>query len=239
MVDLISDIGNIRKLNEDSAGWLEGDGFALFVVCDGMGGHNAGEVASEMALNTIREAFKSGLSALPDQQLRKAVESANRAIYSMSGTENHLKGMGTTVSAVLSENGRIHVAHVGDSSLFRIREHSITKLTKDHSLVQALVDMGTITAEEAKHHSNKNIITRAVGTNEEVEIDLQTLASNPGDIYLLCTDGLTDYISEEEILEISEKGENGNSLKHLVSTAKERGGKDNITLLVFGGEAVK
>ncbi|MBW8381718.1 MAG: Stp1/IreP family PP2C-type Ser/Thr phosphatase [Youngiibacter sp.] len=239
MVDLISDIGNIRKLNEDSAGWLEGDGFALFIVCDGMGGHNAGEVASEMALNTIREAFGSGLSALPDQQLRKAVESANRAIYSMSGTENHLKGMGTTVSAVLSEHGRIHIAHVGDSSLFRIREHSIIKLTKDHSLVQALVDMGTITAEEAKHHSNKNIITRAVGTNEEVEVDLQTLASNPGDIYLLCTDGLTDYISEEEILEISEKGENGNSLRHLVSTAKERGGKDNITLLVFGGEAVK
>ena len=239
MVDLISDIGNIRKLNEDSAGWLEGDGFALFIVCDGMGGHNAGEVASEMALNTIREAFGSGLSALPDQQLRKAVESANRAIYSMSGTKNHLKGMGTTVSAVLSEHGRIHVAHVGDSSLFRIREHSIVKLTKDHSLVQALVDMGTITAEEAKHHSNKNIITRAVGTNEEVEVDLQTLESNPGDIYLLCTDGLTDYISEEEILEISEKGENGNSLRHLVSTAKERGGKDNITLLVFGGEAVK
>lgn len=239
MVDLISDIGNIRKLNEDSAGWLEGDGFALFVVCDGMGGHNAGEVASEMALKTIRDSFGAGLSALPDLQLKKAVESANKAIYGMSATDNHLKGMGTTVSAVLSEHGRVHVAHVGDSSVYRIREHSIVKLTKDHSLVQALVDMGTITAEEAKHHSNKNIITRAVGTNEEVEIDLHTLESKPGDTYLLCTDGLTDYISEDEILEVSKKGENGNSLKHLVSIAKERGGKDNITLLVFGGEAVK
>ncbi|ETA82040.1 Stp1/IreP family PP2C-type Ser/Thr phosphatase [Youngiibacter fragilis] len=239
MVDLISDIGNIRKLNEDSAGWLEGNGFALFVVCDGMGGHNAGEVASEMAMKTIKDAFTDGLSALPDQQLKMAVESANRAIYRMSANDKHLKGMGTTVSAVLSEHGRIHVAHVGDSSVYRIREHSIVKLTKDHSLVQTLVDMGTITAEEAKHHHNKNIITRAVGTNEEVEVDMHTLVSDPYDIYLLCTDGLTDYISEEEILEVSEKGENGNSLRHLVTMAKERGGKDNITLLVFGGEAVK
>lgn len=192
-----------------------------------------------MALNTIKDAFEGGLAQVPELQLIKAVESANRAIYNMSGSDNHLKGMGTTVSAVLSENGRIHVAHVGDSSVFRIREHSILKLTKDHSLVQALVDMGTITAEEAKHHSNKNIITRAVGTNEEVEIDLHTHRSYSGDIYLLCTDGLTDYISEEEILQVSEQGENGNSLKHLVSIAKQRGGKDNITLLVFGGEAIK
>lgn len=241
MVEIISDIGNIRELNEDAAGNLLREDFNLFVVCDGMGGHNAGEVASSLALETINkyleENFRRENAA---DTLTEAVELANQKIYLLSRSDHVLKGMGTTVTSALACDGYVHVAHVGDSSMFRIRDGAIRKVTKDHSLVQELVDMGSITKAEARVHPNKNIITRAVGTNEKVTVDTFHIRSRSDDVYIICTDGLTDYIAEDEILNMYEVNRDIRSLsRHLVSTAKERGGKDNITLLIFEGEAIK
>ena len=241
MIERISDIGNIRKLNEDTFGILERERFNLFVICDGMGGHNAGEIASRMAkdviLSSIEEKF--GFEE-PVTVLADAIKLANREIFKRSDSERSMRGMGTTVTAALSHDGRLDVAHVGDSCLYAIRNHKIYKITKDHSYVQELVDLGKIAQDEAKHHPNKNIITRAVGTNAEVIVDTYSFKTGKDDVYVLCTDGLTDYLSDEEILnEVTSHDDKKDSILYLANMAKERGGKDNITLVIFGGEALK
>lgn len=241
MIKKVSDIGNLRELNEDSYGVLEKEHYNVFIVCDGMGGHNAGEVASDMARDIILEHMDNMFSKKnPLETLIEGTHIANEEIYSYSKTKYELHGMGTTVTSVLSFNKNIFVAHVGDSSFFRIRDKKIEKLTKDHSYVQELVDLGKIAMDEAKSHPNKNIITRAVGTNEELKIDSFQLEISEDDIYVLSTDGLTDYLSEQEILKIIlENKDIGIAMQNLVDLAKDRGGKDNITILIFGGEALK
>ncbi len=241
MIERISDIGNIRKLNEDTFGILERDRFNLFVICDGMGGHNAGEIASRMAKDAILTSIEENYDQdEPGAVLADAIKFANREIFRRSDSERSMRGMGTTVTAALSHGGRIDVAHVGDSCLYLIRNHSIHKITKDHSYVQELVDLGKLAQEEAKHHPNKNIITRAVGTNAEVIVDTYSFETEKDDIYVLCTDGLTDYLSDEEILnEVTSHDDKKDSVLFLADMAKERGGKDNITLVIFGGEALK
>lgn len=241
MIERISDIGNIRKLNEDTFGILERDRFNLFVICDGMGGHNAGEIASRMAKDAILTSIEENYDHdEPGAVLADAIKFANREIFRRSDSERSMRGMGTTVTAALSHGGRIDVAHVGDSCLYLIRNHSIHKITKDHSYVQELVDLGKLAQEEAKHHPNKNIITRAVGTNAEVIVDTYSFETEKDDIYVLCTDGLTDYLSDEEILnEVTSHEDKKDSVLFLADMAKERGGKDNITLVIFGGEALK
>lgn len=241
MIERISDIGNIRKLNEDTYGVLENDRFNLFVICDGMGGHNAGEIASGMAkdiiLSFVEERFEK---EAPGAALVEAIKLSNTEIFLRSDSERSMKGMGTTVTAALSHGGRLEVAHVGDSSLYVIRNNDIHKITKDHSFVQELVDLGKLAQDEAKHHPNKNIITRAVGTNAEVTVDTYSFDTGKDDIYVLCTDGLTDYLSDEEILnEVTSHLDKKDSIQFLANMAKERGGKDNITLVIFGGEALK
>jgi protein phosphatase len=151
-----------------------------------------------------------------------------------------MSGMGTTVTTAVSYDGKLDIAHVGDSSLFIIRDSEIRKITKDHSYVQELVDAGKIKQNDAKHHPNKNIITRAVGTNAEVAVDTFRLETKKDDIFILCTDGLTDYLSDEEILnEVTSHENKRDSILTLADIAKDRGGKDNITLVIFGGEALK
>lgn len=241
MIERISDIGNIRQLNEDTYGILEDEVFNLFLICDGMGGHNAGEVASALAKETVLD-FMKGIQQeellLPS--LMKAITKANHEIYALSSKEKTMSGMGTTMTAALSHHGRLDIAHVGDSSLYVVYNNEIKKITKDHSYVQELVDLGKVTEEDAKHHPNKNIITRAVGTNLHVEIEAYTRQTNHEEIYLLCTDGLSDYLSAQEILEkLSGSQDMHKSMKELVEMAKERGGRDNITLVIFGGEALK
>lgn len=241
MIERISDIGNIRQLNEDTYGILEDEVFNLFLICDGMGGHNAGEVASALAKETVLD-FMKGIQQeellLPS--LMKAITKANHEIYALSSKEKTMSGMGTTMTAALSHHGRLDIAHVGDSSLYVVYNNEIKKITKDHSYVQELVDLGKVTEEDAKHHPNKNIITRAVGTNLHVEIEAYTRQTDHEEIYLLCTDGLSDYLSAQEILEkLSSSQDMHKSMMELVEMAKERGGRDNITLVIFGGEALK
>lgn len=241
MIEGISDIGNVRKLNEDTYGVLQEQSFNLFLICDGMGGHNAGEIASEMAKKTILGEMRGAEEEeemLP--LLLKSIEKANRAIYTLSSEEKTMSGMGTTVTAALAHHGRLDVAHVGDSSLFVVYNNEIKKITKDHSYVQELVDLGKLTEEDAKHHPNKNIITRAVGTNPHVDVDVYTHSTQEGEVYLLCTDGLSDYLSAKEIhSELSRCDTMHSAMMALLETAKQRGGRDNITLVIFGGEALK
>ena len=240
MVGLVTDIGLKRSLNEDSAAYVENEYFKLYVVADGMGGHNAGEVASKMAtteiLNYVQNNFKSESN---EDLLIEAIGKANECIYEYSKTNKNLNGMGTTVTACLITKDYEQVANVGDSCCFgiSISNKEMKKITKDHSLVQELVDSGSISESEAVNHPKKNIITRALGTKHRVSVDIFPIKNRIYDMYLLCSDGLTNELTRDEILEIILQENEYNSVANkLVEKAKLNGGRDNITVLLFGGE---
>ncbi|MFT8347849.1 Stp1/IreP family PP2C-type Ser/Thr phosphatase [Clostridium saccharoperbutylacetonicum] len=238
MVGLVSDVGLKRELNEDCASYLEKEEFKVYVVADGMGGHNAGEVASEMAvkriINYIDEKYSSSKI---NNLLAEAIEKVNGDIFNYSNTNESLSGMGTTVTASFITKDFIHIANVGDSSCFGIRKNEIIKITKDHSLVQELVDMGSISEKEAEKHPKKNIITRALGTGSSVCVDIFELENKEYDLYLLCSDGLTNELTKEEILQvIMEEDDYVKIANKLVYLANEKGGRDNVTVLLFGGD---
>ena len=238
MVGLVSDVGLKRTLNEDCASYLEKKEFKIYVVADGMGGHNAGEVASEMAAERIVSYVKENFSFCKSENLIvEAIKKVNRDIFNFSNTNEKLNGMGTTVTACFMNKSFIQVANVGDSCCFAIRNNEIIKITKDHSLVQELVDSGSISEKEAENHPKKNIITRALGTSSTVNVDIFRLENNEYDLYILCSDGLTNELTKEEILQVvTEEEEYINIANKLVYMAKEKGGRDNITVLLFGGE---
>lgn len=238
MVGLVSDIGLKRALNEDCGLYFEGDDFKIYVVADGMGGHNAGEVASKMAAERIVDYVKNNFSKVDEKQLITiAIEEVNKEIFNFSMTNDKLNGMGTTVTACLMTKNNIYVANVGDSSCIGIKDGIIKKITKDHSLVQELIDSGTISESEAVNHPKKNIITRALGTSAVVSVDVFNLKNNEYEILLLCSDGLTNEVTKEEILEVINNENSYDSMANkLVDMAKEKGGRDNITVLLFGGE---
>lgn len=237
MVGILSDIGNVRKLNEDYVGYFEDDEKRLYVIADGMGGHNAGEVASEIAVNSTIEYIKN-IESLFDIEtaIKSAILFANKKIYELSRKREALAGMGTTITACLIKNKKMVVANVGDSNCHIITENAIHKVTRDHSLVQELVDSGSITEEEALKHPNKNIITRALGTSEKVKVD--TYIKNITGIkkIILCTDGLTNLVKSKEIYDIINSNDNETSCKKLVELSKERGSRDNISVILFEGE---
>lgn len=238
MVGLVSDIGLKRALNEDYAAYYEDADFKIYVVADGMGGHNAGEVASKMAAERIVDYVKYNFSKIHERELIKiAIEEANREIFNFSMTSDKLNGMGTTVTACLITRKNIYVANVGDSSCIGIKDGMIKKITKDHSLVQELIDSGTISEMEAVNHPKKNIITRALGTNQNVCVDVFDVMNGEYEVLLLCSDGLTNELTKEEILQIVMSEKNYDHIANkLVDMAKEKGGRDNITVLLFGGE---
>lgn len=238
MLGFLTDKGNVRELNEDFLSYSKENEFSIYVVGDGMGGHNAGEVASKRAVESIICFIRENYGNMSlDNLLEEAILYANSKIYSMSQESTGLSGMGTTITAILELKDIVYVANVGDSACFGINENGIKKITKDHSLVQELVDSGCITEGEAKNHPRKNIITRAIGTNSKVDVDIFKLSRNEYKAYLLCTDGLINDVEEEEIWKEVIKSEDfDKSCKELVKIAKERGGRDNITVLVFGGE---
>ncbi len=240
MVGLISDIGLKRSLNEDCASYYENDWLKLYVVADGMGGHNAGEVASRIAVDEIINYVKNNLEKNIDEDLLiDAISEANKIIFEYAKTNSKLNGMGTTVTACMITKKYIQVANVGDSSCFGInrKEKIIKKLTKDHSLVQELIDSGSISEIDAVHHPNKNIITRALGTESKVCVDIFPIQNTLYDMYMLCSDGLTNEITKEKLLElVLEEEEYDKMAEKLVEQAKENGGRDNITVLLFGGE---
>ena len=237
MVGIKSDVGIVRSLNEDYAGYIEEEEFKLYVVADGMGGHNAGEVASEMAVKAVEAYVKENYKEQGSNVLENAVLFANEKIYNKAIVGSEYKGMGTTLVAALVYRNTIIVANVGDSSCFGVIDNNITKITKDHSLVQELIDSGTITEEEGRNHPKKNVITRALGTNNIVKIDIFKYDLSSYDKYLLCTDGLSNEVLNEEILEeINKVNDYNHACDKLVLLAKSRGGRDNITVLLFGGE---
>lgn len=234
-----SHIGLVRKTNEDSFVFEPPH---LFVVADGMGGHIAGEIASKIAVNTVSEYLKEQLITTdPQEILQEAVCQANDRIYNMSGTKPECAGMGTTVSAVYIKGEKIYWSHVGDSRIYLYHAQQLAQLTNDHSLVGELYRSGKLTKEEALNHPNKNILTRAVGTDTVLKVDCGFTTWEAGDALLLCTDGLTNMVSDEEIqyqlqnLATSSK----DILDNLVEKAIAAGGFDNITaILVVNGDAI-
>ncbi|WP_297631737.1 Stp1/IreP family PP2C-type Ser/Thr phosphatase [uncultured Clostridium sp.] len=235
MIEYKSDVGCTRSLNEDYCDFFEVENYGLYIVADGMGGHNAGEIASKMAVTRVIEIVRETIDVHLKDSLKIAIEKTNEEIYNYSKENNELSGMGTTITAILRVGNDIIIANVGDSSCFGLKDGKITKLTKDHSLVQQLVDMGSISYEQAKNHPNRNIITRALGTELDLKVDIFEFNIEDFDKYLLCTDGLTNEVNIEKIKEIISE-EKEDSCHKLVEKAKENGGKDNITVMLFGGD---
>lgn len=239
MAELLTDIGNVREINEDSVDFDITPNYGFYVVCDGVGGHNAGEVASRESVilikNYIREFFNRNIAP---HILESAIQKANNEIIRLAKENPKFKGMGTTITCALEVGNEVYVAHVGDSSAFLIKDSRIAKLTKDHSLVQQLVDEGRIKESEMKSHPNKNIITRSLGSREIIKVDIIEVDRKQFDYMVLCTDGLTDYVSKEEMLEafLKKNKDKKTFVKEMVDMAKERGGKDNLSILIFGGD---
>ncbi|KOA20527.1 serine/threonine phosphatase stp [Clostridium homopropionicum DSM 5847] len=236
-IGILSDVGNTRDVNEDYVGFFSNEEISMYIVADGMGGHNAGDVASKIAVESCIEYIKNlgDLNNL-EEEFRNAICYANKVVYETSISSNNLNGMGTTITACLIKDNNAIIANVGDSSCYIIKDNSIKKITKDHSLVQELVDDGSISEEEALKHPNKNIITRALGTKENVEVDIYAIELDTKIKFLLCTDGLTNEISKEEIYDIIINNDNEDASKYLVERSKEKGGRDNISVIVFEGE---
>jgi len=241
----LTDTGKVREHNEDSITW-DGD-IGLFVLADGMGGYNAGEVASGIAVKTIvnlvREAFlaqelegidkATGLHR-PSIILRDAIARANKIIHQTSKSQSQCEGMGTTVVSALFHDNRVALAHVGDSRMYRLRKETFEQLTMDHSLLQELVDRGFYSPEEAQRATNKNYVTRALGVEPTVDVEVHEYPVEPGDWLMLCSDGLTDMVEDEDIhLTISTFGGNLDTVaRQLVQLANDSGGRDNISVVL-------
>lgn len=234
-----TDVGKVRPLNED-AFYLPRPGERFCAVADGMGGHNAGEVASAMAVQLFSGELRD-CRILHGMAMRRAVEAANAAIHAHAAEDEALSGMGTTFTGLAEQGGNIHIAHVGDSRCYLIRNGSIMRLTLDHTLVEEMVLQGLISPREAKHHPKRNYITRALGTAPRVEVDLIQVEKREGDIFFLCTDGLTNHVEESAILEVTLGGGSWTERLHtLIDYALQSGGSDNITAMyaVIGEDSV-
>lgn len=234
---VVSDIGMVRETNQDSHFTPEDESMPLFMVADGMGGHNAGEVASGKAIEKVEEWMKENIKELTnikkiENSVAKSIEYANKHIFDYSKTSNIFKGMGTTLTMGYIFNNKIIIGHVGDSRAYLIKNFDIVQITQDHSLVQQLIKEGKISQKEAKSHPQRNIITRAVGIASEIKIDVFTIDVNQGNIVVLCSDGLSNMISEKELAIIfSEEKDVQRACKIVVEKAKFKGGNDNITVL--------
>ncbi|HYO56525.1 Stp1/IreP family PP2C-type Ser/Thr phosphatase [Archangium sp.] len=241
----LTDVGRKRNHNEDS--FLIDDELQLYVVADGMGGHAGGGTASRIAVETIdkelrraRESRDNPFVSTPNLQesllpdaLRTAVERACLAIFTTAQEDPRLSGMGTTVISLVVRDNQAFFAHVGDSRAYLIRGPLIQQVSEDHSLVNEQIKAGMITPEEAKHSRYKNIITRSVGFEEEVQVDVMGVVAEPGDVFLLCSDGLANMVEDRELHEVVLATANlADVPKRLVDLANERGGDDNITVIV-------
>lgn len=232
----LTDIGKKRKLNQDYVYTSErpvGNLPNVFIVADGMGGHNAGDYASKYTVETIVKEIEASFEVNPEKILQKAIDTANERIIKLANENESLSGMGTTVVAATCMGRFLRVANVGDSRLYVVGE-KITQITRDHSLVEEMVRMGGIDRETARNHPDKNIITRAIGAADTVDIDFFNVELKPGEIVLMCSDGLTNMLEDEEIRmilngqrDIVEKAE------ELVKAANNNGGKDNIAVVLI------
>jgi protein phosphatase len=250
----ITDIGQRRQRNEDS--YLVNDKLGLYIVADGMGGHAGGEFASKIAVSTVEEIIRgedrekskvqdnhyldtaegeqqSMGGGVEQERLKDAINRAGNMIVRRAYEEPELKGMGTTATVMQVVDGKAYFAHVGDSRAYCVRDGQIIQITEDHSLVHEQLKSGLITEEEAKTHQLKNIITRSVGVQEEVEVDTIVWQLQKDDLYLMCSDGLSNMIDDDEIGEVIGKGDVEQGARELVDLANDRGGDDNITLILL------
>ena len=231
----LTDVGQRRKINQDgvyASGEPVGNLPNLFIVADGMGGHKAGDFASRFAVNAVRESIGASQETNPIKLIRDAIELANRGILRESDEHEEMRGMGTTIVVTTIIDRYAYTANVGDSRLYLLGD-TLNQITKDHSLVEEMVRLGEITEAEARNHPDKNIITRAVGATSNVDIDFFDYKVRPGGIILMCSDGLSNMVEDEEIrrilrrtISIEEKA------RVLVETANENGGKDNIAVIL-------
>ncbi len=238
-----TDVGCVRANNEDNFGY--DSRYGIFVVCDGMGGQAAGEVASKMGVDIMLDYFRKLGTSGGDQhaneqkssgaeRLAEAIQLANRTIFHAGQHQNGQSGMGSTIVAALLRGNSLSIGHVGDSRIYLIRHGAIEQLTDDHSLVMEQVRRGYITLEQAQRSEIQNIILRALGSEEAVEADIEDVAIFPGDLLLMTSDGLTRHLKDEEILAIAERSPDlERACNELVETARQRGGEDNITCLLL------
>jgi protein phosphatase len=242
---LLTDMGKVRSNNEDAV--AEDRDLGLLVLADGMGGYNAGEVASGIATKSIPEVVRREFKSLPKRGgpgrdgssphaalLKKAVEEAHQTIYHAAQTQPQCAGMGTTVVVVLLHDDRMSIAHVGDSRLYRYRFSKLSQVTRDHSLQEEMIAKGHYTREEAAMMVRKNIVTRAMGVEPTVNVELNEFAVEVGDTLLLCSDGLTDMVSDEQIgISLRRNGDDLQcAAKDLVQQALQGGGKDNVSVIL-------
>ncbi len=239
-----TDPGMVRSHNEDSIG-VDAD-IGLAVLADGMGGYNAGEVASGIAIAMLATEMRQALEdrapqevdgsgeTLAEQFVRENSAKANAAIYQAAKSQPQYSGMGTTLLVALFYDNRMTVGHIGDSRLYRLRNDTFEQVTRDHSLLQEQIDSGMITKEQARYSQNKNLVTRAVGIDPEVETEIHTYNVEPGDIYLLCSDGLSDMVQDEDIHSTLSTLQTNLSLaaEQLVQFANDSGGRDNISVIL-------
>ncbi|MFD0697162.1 Stp1/IreP family PP2C-type Ser/Thr phosphatase [Paenibacillus sp. GCM10027628] len=234
-----TDIGKVRLVNEDRAAiHQELNGLSLAIVADGMGGHQAGDIASQMAIEFIEAQLQTIHWGMPveecKQALKHAIEMANEKIYEFASQKENYHGMGTTVVAIVVSQELLIIGHIGDSRAYKINNEAITQLTEDHSLVYELVKNGQITPEEADHHPRRNWITRALGTEPGVEVDLYEYAWRPGDKILICSDGLSGLVESSDIWHIVKSNKNlEEAADLLIRRALDAGGDDNVTVVLL------
>ena len=224
-----SDTGRTRRRNEDSYVVAP----PLFCVADGMGGAQAGEVASRLAAAAVEDADPGGPSG--PEHVTALIQEANRRVYERASVDPTVSGMGTTMTVALVEDDGVTIGHVGDSRAYLVRDGKLRQITEDHSLVNELVKSGKLSEEEAHIHPQRSVITRAVGTDPDVDVDVFSIAAEDGDIFLLCSDGLTDMVEDVEILDLIDRnrGDLEKAVRALVQFANSEGGEDNITAVAF------
>ncbi len=234
-----SDIGKVREINQDYYYISESiDEVQLYMLADGMGGYNGGEIASKLAVQTAKSYIENNFREINKdresivQLVGSAMEYANMVVYEKAKESKELEGMGTTLEICLIYNNKAFIGHVGDSRIYRIRKEFMRKLTQDHSYVQKLVKDGTITQEEAIHHPQKNMLIKALGCNAFVEPDVIVRGFLKEDIFVMCSDGLTNLVEQEEICKIA-KEDIEQAPKELVEIANQNGGYDNITVVII------
>lgn len=235
-----TDVGKVREINEDSF-YITEDPFnsvQLFLLADGMGGCNAGEIASKLAIKSAKKYIENNFADTPKdrdsliQLVGSSLEYANMVVYEKALSNQEYSGMGTTLEICLIYNNRAYIGHIGDSRIYRIRKEFMRKLTQDHSYVQKLLQEGTITKEEAEHHPKKNMLMKALGCNAFAEPDVMIKGFQKGDIIIICSDGLSNMVSQEEIYEIV-RDNFETAPKELIERANQNGGLDNITIITI------
>lgn len=231
----VSKVGLIRTQNEDSIGVFKTDNGILAIVCDGLGGNNAGEVASQLSVDTIYQTFKDSDQADYSERIRESYEKANNAVYEKSSSDSELEGMSTTAEVLFLKDDKVYLGHIGDSRIYMFSNNKLEQVTKDHSFVQKLIDDGVLSVEEAFLHPNRNIITRAIGDGGPVEVDLDKLDINSGTEYFffVCTDGVTCTIENNELEEIFKLSDIHTISRRITSIVEERGAPDNFSFIIL------